>query len=195
MTLPAISDSIVESKLQLIECSMSYFDVLQCAPSTLSTTGHVVVNKSINEPVTAAHYNEDIELHTLRYEVAEALNSATKLADKGELHSARDVLHRCKAKVKKSVIFGQPLAQYFVETIDESLEGLQTTVTYQSYGKPTLVTYCSSHSQQRSSKSLKSFSDEYYAHLSAKPMSVSPYSNTAKSNMKVTYAKIKFDKK
>lgn len=187
MRLTTGSEGVVESKAKLLTCSLSYFDVLQCVPRTTSATGTVLVNKSISEPVAAKEYQEDIEIHVVRCEVAESLASATKLADRGELQGARDMLHRCKARIKKSVVFGHPLARYLDETIDESLSGLRTQTQYSQHGKPTMISYSDSHYQQRSRGSHS---------VSAEASSCSnPYVNSSKAKMKFAYAQVQFDKK
>uniref|UniRef100_A0A1X7TRL4 VWFA domain-containing protein n=1 Tax=Amphimedon queenslandica TaxID=400682 RepID=A0A1X7TRL4_AMPQE len=140
----------IESKAQILSCSLTYFDILRCSPKTTTATGAVLVSKEISDPVIVKEYQEDIELHLTRYDVAEAISSATKLADEGQLESARAALHRYKACIKKSVVFGLPLAKYFEETIDESLKGLASQSHYSGHGKPSMMNYSLSHYQQQS---------------------------------------------
>jgi hypothetical protein len=189
MNLSTRSDNQIESKLHLLTCSMTYFDVLNCQPQTVAESCHVIVDQSISQPITDPSYHEDIELHTVRFEVADSLKNASMLADQGKIDNARAVLHRCKDRIKKSVVFGQPVAQYFMETIDESLGGLESSVKFKSVGKPTMMTYSDSLHQQRSSGShakprVSSYGSDY-----------DPYANAMKKKMKCTYAEVYFDKK
>uniref|UniRef100_A0A1X7TCY9 Uncharacterized protein n=1 Tax=Amphimedon queenslandica TaxID=400682 RepID=A0A1X7TCY9_AMPQE len=155
-----------------------------------------IVSKEISDPVIDKEYQEDIELHLTKYDVAEAISSATKLADEGQLESARATPHRCKARIKKSVVFGLPLAKYFEETIDESLKGLASQSHYSGHGKPSMMNYSLSHYQQRSHGAGAGASSISSDRSGASPsrLSSNPYTNAMKSSMKFAYAKVHFDK-
>ena len=168
----------------LLMCELKYFDVLNCLPKSSSSFGVVVVTQGISEPIPASNMTEDIELHIVRCEVADSLANASKLADRGDMQSARDLLHRCKTRVKKSVAFALPHAKYIIETLDESLQGLESQLIYKQHGKPTMMSYSHSHWQQRSSSHSSAASRES-AHSS-----INPYTNFAKTKMKVAYSQI-----
>lgn len=134
----------------VLTCEVEYFDVLNCKPEKLTHSFSIKRSQSCHRPVPHVA-NNDIVLHTLRCEVADTLGKATERADKGELQAAREMLHHCKGRVKKSVVFATPLARHLVATIDESLGGLESTLVFQEHGKPTMMNYTHSHWQQRSS--------------------------------------------
>ena len=188
------SDHYVESKAELLSCSLTYFDVIQCSPKTVTAAGRVAVSKEVSEPVVAKEYQEDIELHIVRCDVAETIATATKLADTGQLQPTRDILHHCKARIKKSVAFGLPLARYFEETIDQSLSGLVSQSRYTEHGKPSMMNYSLSHYQQRSHGVSSQSSEKGGASCLSSRLSSDPYTNAKKSSMKFAYAQVHFDK-
>lgn len=171
----------------LLKCDLMYFDVLNCLPKSSSSSGAVVVTQGISKPIPASDVTDDIELHMVRCEVADSLANASKLADRGDLQSARDLLHRCKTRVKKSVAFALPHAKYIIETLDESLQGLESQLIYKQHGKPTMMSHSHSHWQQRSS--LQSSASSRESTIS----SFNPYTNFAKTKMKVAYSQIHHD--
>ncbi len=63
-----------------------------------------------------------------RCEVAEKLESASTLATKGDIPGARDLLTKLRGRIRESVVFRRPLGVHLVETVDESLGGLQDKV-------------------------------------------------------------------
>ncbi len=83
--------------------------------------------------------HDDIELHRIRCEVASSLEEANALADKGKIPAAKEKLLHAKRRVKESRVAAIPLAAFLVETVDESLEGLEDTV---SVGRCVCVCAC-----------------------------------------------------
>lgn len=63
-----------------------------------------------------------------RCEVAENLETATTMATKGDIPGARDLLTKLRGRIRESVVFRRPLGVHLVETVDESLGGLQDKV-------------------------------------------------------------------
>ena len=125
------------------------------------------------------------------------------MADRGEVQAARDLLTRCKQRVKKSVAFATPIAQHLMETLDESLRGMQTKEIFKEHGKATMINYSHSHWQQRSnttpsmvgyssqSAQSSSSSPAVPACLPPPPVPVvrNPYENLSKGRMKMNYRK------
>lgn len=143
--------------------------------------------------------NADIELHLIRCEVAESLSNASKMADRGDVQAARELLTRCKQRVKKSVAFATPIAQHLVETLDESLGGMQTKEVFKQHGKAVMMNYSHSHWQQRSNTtpSMAGYVSSQSSSLSP-PVPIAPpppaacavsnpYSNVAKVRMKAQF--------
>lgn len=149
MTVPedhALSDA---KNLALITCDVAYFDVLNCRASEHTVECGIVRNKVCSAPVHS-DYVDEIELHKLRCDVAEALGQANTLAERGQLRGARDLLMRTSTRVRESIVSRRPLAVHLLETVQESLEGLQDQVTFKEHGKAVMQNYAGSHWQQRS---------------------------------------------
>ena len=134
----------------MLTCEVEYFDVLACQPEKLTRSFSIKRSQTCPRPVPHAA-NQDIVLHTLRCEVADTLGQAADSAGRGEMAAARDMLNQCKGRVKKSVAFATPLAKHLVETIDESLGGLESSQVFREHGKHAMINYSQSHWQQRSS--------------------------------------------
>ena len=179
--------------LDLLSCHIEYFDVLNCKPGSHTVECGVVRNATVSNPMHS-DYVEEIELHKIRCEVADTLDQANKLAKTGNFTSAKDLLTRVSVRVRGSIVIGRPLAVHLLETLQESLDGIQDHVTYHEHGKAVMQNYAGSHWQQRSncnpsaagyakSKSKKP------ALLSAKPAPsslsevLSPYRNKAKKGL------------
>lgn len=136
--------------LALFSCQVEYFDVLNCKPSKQTADCGIVRNHLCSEPLNSDNYDE-IELHKIRCEVADVLTQADRLAQTGELVRAKEILSRVTVRVKHSVVIGRPLAVHLLETLKESMDGLQDTVTYKEHGKAVMQNFAGSHWQQRSS--------------------------------------------
>ena len=136
--------------LALLSCQVEYFDVLNCKPSKQMADCGIVRNHLCTNPLNSDDYDE-IELHKIRCEVADVLTQADRLAHTGELVRAKEILGRVTIRVKHSVVIGRPLAIHLLETLQESMDGLQDTVTYKEHGKAVMQNYAGSHWQQRSS--------------------------------------------
>lgn len=135
--------------LPLVSCHVEFFDVLNCKPNTRDSECTVVRNVTVPKPVHSDYYDE-IDLHKLRCEVAEKLESASNLATRGDIPGARDLLTKLRGRIRKSVVFRKPLGVHLVETVDESLGGLQDKTTYTEHGRAVMRNYIGSHWQQRS---------------------------------------------
>ena len=113
--------------LPLVSCHVEFFDVLNCKSNILDSECTVVRNVTVAKPVHSDSYDE-IDLHKLRCEVAENLETASSLAARGDIPAARDQLTRLRRRIRESVVFKKPLGVHLVETVDESLGGLQDKV-------------------------------------------------------------------
>ena len=143
-------DSVSESQnLTLASCTMAYFDVLNSRPVQHTVDCSVVLNPAISCPVTSDCV-DDVEQHRLRCEVAEALGNANKMADTGNFAGARGLLQGAVKRVRGSRVCRQALAVHLLETLQESLEGIQDKVTFAQHGKAVILNYAGSHWQQRS---------------------------------------------
>lgn len=150
MTTPANS-TVTESKnLALASCNVQYFDVLNSRPVQHRVECGIVLNPNASSPVTSDAVDE-IEQHRLRCEVADALGEANKMASGGKFREARDLLRGATARIQRSRVSRQVLAVHLLETLQESLEGIQDKVTYTQHGKSVMQNYAGSHWQQRSS--------------------------------------------
>jgi hypothetical protein len=143
-------DSMSESEnLALSSCTVTYFDVLNSCPVQHRVECSVVLNPAISCPVTSDCV-DDVEQHRLRCEVAEALGKANKMADRGNFAGARGLLQGTVKRVRGSRVSRQVLAVHLLETLQESLEGIQDKVTFAQHGKAVILSYAGSHWQQRS---------------------------------------------
>ena len=149
MTAPGSTTATEAENLTLASCQVQYFDVLYSRPVQHSVDCVIVLNPNITGPVLSDAVDE-IELHKLRCEVADTLGQANKMADKGNFIGARDTLHRARVRVRDSRVCRQALAVHLMDTLKESLEGIQDKVTYQQHGKSLMQNYAGSHWQQRS---------------------------------------------
>ena len=135
--------------LSLVSCRVEYFDVLSCKLCEHIVACGIVRNKLCSNPVHSDCIDE-IELHKIRCEVADTLGQANKMANSGNFRAARDLIVRTTVRVKGSVVISRPLAMHLLETLQESLDGLQDQVTYHEHGKAVMQNYAGSHWQQRS---------------------------------------------
>ena len=149
VTAPCNSSITESDNLTLASCTVKYFDVINSRPVQHRVECTIVLNPNITSPVTSDCV-DDIEQHRLRCEVAESLGEANKMADRGNFEGARGLLKKAAIRVKGSRVFRQLLAQHLLETLQESLEGIQDKVTYVQHGKSVMMNYCGSHWQQRS---------------------------------------------
>jgi Mg-chelatase subunit ChlD len=149
VTAPGDSSVTESDNLPLASCTVNYFDVLNSHPVQHRVESGVVLNPAISSPVTSDCV-DDVEQHRLRCEVAEALGEANKMADRGNLTGARGSLQRAAKRVRGSRVHRQVLAVHLLETLQESLDGIQDKTTYARHGKATMQNYASSHWQQRS---------------------------------------------
>lgn len=149
VTTPANSSVTESDNFALASCNVQYFDVLNSHPVQHRVECVIVLNPNISSPVTSDSV-DDIEQHKLRCEVADTLGEANKLADRGNFGGARDLLRRARVRVQGSRVSRQVLAVHLLETLQESLEGIQDKVTYVHHGKSVMQNYAGSHWQQRS---------------------------------------------
>ena len=184
-----------ENRLPVLTCVLEYFDVTQCLPFTTTKTVEVHCSTALEKPIPGS-FVPDINVHMLRCEIAESLVNATKLADKGDIKAARDLLLHCKHSISTSPILSTSLSKYLMETVLESLAGLDNETVYKQHGKPVMMHYSHSHGQQRSSSTPSKhgyLSQQCGLGLSSEcTQMLNPYSNTVKKMLKVKYAKVRF---
>ena len=149
VTTPGDSSATESDNLALASCTVKYFDVLNSRPVQHRVDCTIVLNPNTSTPVTSDCV-DDIEQHRLRCEVADALGEANKMANTGNFANARGVLQRACVRVRGSRVCRQVLARHLLETLQESLEGIQDKVTYINHGKALIHNYTASHYQQRS---------------------------------------------
>ena len=149
VTTPGDTSVTESSNLTLASCTVKYFDVLNSRPVQHRVECTVVCNPNSSTPVTSDCV-DDIEQHRLRCEVANTLGEANKMADCGNFAGARGLLHRACVRVRGSRVCRQLLAVHLLETLQESLDGIQDEVTYVHHGKSVMQNYAGSHWQQRS---------------------------------------------
>ena len=175
--------------LSLVSCCVEYFDVITCKACEHTVMCGIVRNKLCSNPVNSDCIDE-IELHRIRCEVADTLGQANKMANSGNFRGAKDLIVRTTARVKGSVVISRPLAIHLLETLQESLDGLQDHVTYQEHGKAVMQNYAGSHWQQRSNAKPTSVGysrAKAKAGVLLKPVTdsgvVSPYRNSSKMSL------------
>ena len=149
VTVPGDPKVTEPVNLPLLSCKVEFFDVLN-AKQTESTYNCCIVRNNLCTHPISSDFAEEIELHKLRCVVADSLDDANKMANAGKFDGARDLLHRTTRRVKGSIAFSKPLAVHLLETLTESLAGLQDKVTYVEHGQSTIMNYVGSHWQQRS---------------------------------------------
>ena len=113
--------------LPLLTCHVDFFDVLNCKSNQRDFECTVVRNVTVPKSVHSDSFDE-IELHKLRCEVADNLETATTMATKGDISGAREVLTKLNRRIGGSVVHKTPLAAHLRETVGESLAGLQDKV-------------------------------------------------------------------
>ena len=75
--------TIAEARsVPLVQCIVDYFDVLRVRPTQCVEQCSVVRNKMLTNPIQSDSFDE-IELHKVRCEVADALGKANGLAGEG----------------------------------------------------------------------------------------------------------------
>ena len=189
-----------------LNCSLEYFDVVQCKSTKVESSIRIEVSEedAVPKPVESSVVG-DIRIQILRCEIVQSLVKATELADRGNIHEARELLNHCKRLVHatpKTTL----LTQHLLETIEESLSGLEDKDVYKRHGKPTMMQYLHSHGQQRSSSnpSKHGYDSEsrrggeggvgataitYVSPVwAAEDDCVNPYMNQRKKAMKVAFA-------
>ena len=161
---------------------------MNCTVRKSSYSLSITRRNDISAPIKSENA-PNVEVHALRCDVADSLCRAGTMADRGDMAGARRLLVETQRKVKKSVAFGSPLCQYLLETVDESLQGLEDKDIYRDHGKPTLMNYSHSHWQQRSSNvpSKVAYMAAKSGTKAAKPSTSTPYTNVAKTKMKFAY--------
>lgn len=111
----------------LFTCTVEYFDVLCNKPNQGEVRGEVVRNMNLPNPVPS-DYVDEIELHTMRCEVAESLNRANTMAGAGNIPAARQLLTDTTVRIQASRVAFRPLAVHLLQTVQESLGGLKDQV-------------------------------------------------------------------
>ena len=149
VTTPGDDLLLEPENLALASCTVHYFDVLNSRPVQHRVECVIVLNPNIGTPVTS-DCADDIEQHRLRCDVADTLGEANKMANRGNFAGARDLLRQTAVRVKGSRVNRQVLAVHLLETLQESLQGIQDKVTYIQHGKSVMQNYAGSHWQQRS---------------------------------------------
>lgn len=132
LKVPADSNVTEALALPLVTCSVDFFDVLNCKTNQCDFECSVVRNMTVPKPVNSDFFDE-IELHRLRCEVADQLETATNMATKGDIDGARVVLTKLKGRIGHSVVQHKPLAGHLFETVDQSMQGLQDKVCWHVY--------------------------------------------------------------
>eukprot|EP00252_Welwitschia_mirabilis_P013518 TRINITY_DN2972_c0_g1_i2.p1 TRINITY_DN2972_c0_g1~~TRINITY_DN2972_c0_g1_i2.p1 ORF type:complete len:607 (+),score=2.68 TRINITY_DN2972_c0_g1_i2:999-2819(+) len=105
--------------------------------------------------------NAEVENQRHRLQTAEAISEARTLADRGEIAGAQRVLQGAKNRLQS---FEGRLSGALQAEISEIQERMVSYKTYESLGRPFLLSSESSHFQQRATSrgaSVQSFSSEY----------------------------------
>ena len=178
-----------------LNCSLEYFDVVQCKSTKVEQSIVLELSKEeVSKPVLST-YIEDIRMQILRCEIVKSLARATELADEGNISDARELLNHCK-----KLILSNPnstvLTRHLLESIQESLSGLENKDVYKKHGKPTIMQYMHSHGQQRSSSNPSKHGFDHQHGAAATPFIPvwkteefdNPYMNKRKKAMKVKFA-------
>ena len=127
LNVPADLTITEPTTVSIVTCTVEFFDVLAHKQREETATFSVVRNKSLVNPIPS-DAQDDIELHRVRCEVAGNLGQANALASRGNIPAAKELLYATKHKIKQSVVAARPLAVYLLETLDESLVGLEDKV-------------------------------------------------------------------
>ena len=123
------NETITEpTTVPIVTCKLEFFDVVTGKQSESTKDLSLVRNNKLSRIIPSDDH-DDIELHRIRCEVASSLEEANALADKGKIPAAKEKLLHAKRRVKESRVAAIPLAAFLVETVDESLEGLEDTVS------------------------------------------------------------------
>ena len=183
-----------ESTVCALTCSLEYFDVVQCRSIKVQKSVNIELSESVLVKPIESSFVGDIKMQILRCEIVKSLVRATELADNGNIAGARELLNQCKKLILECPT-STVLTQHLFETIEESLAGLEDKVVYKHHGKPMMMQYLHSHSQQRSSSnpSKKGYLAEHST-AGASPFTPAllvdsnPYTNHAKKALKVKFA-------
>ncbi len=177
-----------------LNCTLEYFDVVQCKVVKTECSIKIELSEEVvSKPIESSCIG-DIKLQILRCEIVKSLVKATELADKGDIKEARELLQHCKRLVI-STPKSSLLTQHLLETVEESLAGLEGKEVYKRHGKPMMMQYLHSHGQQRSSSNPSKHGYDAQQGATAvnytSPMFVeeeyNPYRNQKKKAMKVAF--------
>ena len=150
MTSPGKNPRPTESEnLSLASCAVEYFDVCNVHLVRHAVECVIVLNPNISSPVTS-DASDEIQLHRLRCEVAEALGEANRMANHGNIAGAQNLLKNAVVRVQGSRVHKRKLAVHLTQTVQASLEGMESRDTYECHGKAVIQNYAGSHWQQRS---------------------------------------------
>lgn len=122
---PALKDP---TSVPIATCKVEYFDVLGSKPNEGEASISVVRNHALQNPIPS-DAKDEIELHSMRCEVASTLEQAGSLATAGDMQAARQALIQVQRKMRSSAVASKPLTMHLHSSVQQSLDGLQDKVS------------------------------------------------------------------
>ena len=171
VNVPKSPDRVDAQEYQLAVFNLDYFNVIDCVPQFITAAASVTLTPE--GPEVCGGVDEEIGVQRNRCETAQALTSATELADRGDYDGARVVIHRCLTRIQALPSANHDLSKHLIETLQDAEGGLKDKTTYVRYGKQATTSYGLAHWQQRSNVS------PAYAMKAASAVSSRPDSRSA----------------
>ena len=146
MSVPAAAGPALPQ--QIISVSAGYRDVVRGVPGLRAHTLEIPRTAATDDTV-----NKDVDAQRNRLTAAEAMESAVRSADKGDLVSARRVLENAVTKIANSASAGDTFCVRLVADLRACLPTLRHNSAYQSAGCSYLSSCSSGYAHQRATGS------------------------------------------
>jgi len=156
LTLPALDEPAC--RVKVLDAKLRYFSVLTSKMEEI--TSSITVERPEVEPEVQALQMRIQEQRT-RIRVAEAMESASRFADAGQIQQGREVLQDARQYVELLTREDSVLLKDLARDCDDVLLGYEDAVTYRRVGAKRSKMASMSHQQQRSNHtSAQSYSNK-----------------------------------
>eukprot|EP01105_Mastigella_eilhardi_P019518 TRINITY_DN4594_c0_g1_i1.p1 TRINITY_DN4594_c0_g1~~TRINITY_DN4594_c0_g1_i1.p1 ORF type:complete len:489 (-),score=141.63 TRINITY_DN4594_c0_g1_i1:70-1491(-) len=130
----------------VLTVTVNYRDVIENRQETASCVCHIARPDQVP---AGLQVNHKLDLQRNRLSAAEAMETATQLANQGHLEEARKTLTDAVNRIKESTTAGDPFCVNLVKDLEACRDGLQDQHAYTAYGHSTLTTCSAGHYRQR----------------------------------------------
>jgi len=130
-----------------LHATLRAFNVGRCAPDAVHATLQLArpLATPVDQPI-----NTELDAQRNRIETAEAMETATLMADAGDLEGGRAIFRACKAKIAESASSSHQLSQNLVNECEQLEANYRTLSAYHSVGGKMSKMHAMSHCHQRS---------------------------------------------